>query len=168
MLGCVKRPAVQTYPGLAYFSPPELVLAVLIKEVELRIYGICALAPLHPVVGESEVLLVMYSRNRPLVKRGSNTDTTLDPPLQNRPFDGIRVHHPASEETEVTVLDASPRGVGRLVLPLMELKLYRHIVIEDNRTFSGIGNLFQFLKEKPVRASHPLDLYGLGIVIEMT
>src|SRR5208337_742337 len=57
--------------------------------------------------------------------------------------------------------------VGRLVLPLVELELDRHVVVKDFAALLGRNYAIEFVEEKSVRLTNPLDLQGLRIVVEM-
>src|SRR5208337_3965078 len=101
------------------------------------------------------ILIAMDTGDPRFVKGRGQTDAALYPPLEDRPLDGVGIHHPAAQIAEVAVLQALPGLVGRLVLPLVELELDRHVVVKDFAALLGRNYAIEFVEEKSVRLTNP-------------
>src|SRR6185369_2958166 len=156
--------AIQEHVACVRESPGQLELAVFVEDIQLRLDGVGAGAPLHDIHGEIEIGLAVDAGNTGAMIAGGDAHAALDPALENRPFDRVGIHHPAAQEAQVTVLDALSCAVG-LILPMVQLELDRHEVIEDQGTLFLGDNGGQFFKKKAIALFYTLNLQRLGIFV---
>jgi len=167
MLAGVVGAAIQGDGHCVQVFADQLELAVFVENIQLGLDGVGTGAAPHDIHGIIEIGLTVDAGDTGAMVGRGDAHAALDPALEHRPLDRVGIHHPAAQEAQVTVLDALPGGVG-LVLPMVQLELDRHEVIEDQGPLFLGRDGCQPFKKKTVALFDTLDLQRLGIIVEMT
>ena len=146
--------------------PPQFVLDELVEKVELGVDGVAPAALPHPLDEVENVGGRMEILDQAGVENGGKAEPAFHPPLEDGPFRGAGVLHPAAQEPQVAVSKGPATEGGGLLPPFPHLEDERHVLPESPPARLGILESVESGEEGAVRPADALDLDRQGIPVE--